>query len=106
MRKIKNKYKKRYKNQYSRNIIEILTADSIMSDVMLGKNYLGLGYKTKTYKSQDRKSDNYLVYCTSCKKIWENHYKYNPTVYHENVPTYGKSRIKCRKCKEKNNVTR
>ena len=100
----KNRYKKyysKYKNYYSDSLIKILTADSIFSEVMLGKNYLGTTYRAKAYKSIDKKSDNYLVYCSSFNKIWENHYKYNPTVYHNNVPTYGKKRVQCKKCEGK-----
>ena len=38
-----------------------------------------------------------------CKKIWENHYSYNPTIYHDNIPTYGKKRLDCKPCRKEMN---
>ena len=102
MSKIKKRLGRKYHNHYSNDLVKILTADSILSDVMLGKHCLTASYKTTRRRNIDRSSDNYLAYCSSCNKVWENHYKYNPTIYHDNLPTYGKKRIQCKKCKEEN----
>ena len=90
-----------YDNYYSDELISIFTADSILSDVYLGKCHTSHAYKTTKRRNIDRSSDNYLVYCTSCKLVWENHYKYKPRVYHDNVPAYGKKRLTCEKCERK-----
>tara|TARA_R110000824_G_scaffold34594_1_gene109536 strand:- start:433 stop:768 length:336 start_codon:yes stop_codon:yes gene_type:complete len=92
----------KHQNHYNDDIIDILTSDSILSDVMLGKSCRELSYKSTGRRNIDRSSDNYLVYCSSCNKVWEDHYRYKPVVYHDNVPTYGKKRIKCKICKEEN----
>ena len=102
MKRNKKKTGNRYQNHYNDNLVKILTSDSIFSDVMLGKNHWSTAYKAKSYKNLDRKSDNYLVYCSSCNRVWENHYIYNPTVYHDSIPTYGKKRIECKRCMEEN----
>ena len=100
MSKIIKKNSRRHQNQYSAELIDIFTYDSILSDVMLGKVCREMSYKTSGRRNIDRSSDTYLVYCTLCNQVWEDHYRYKPTVYHDNVPTYGKKRIKCKKCKE------
>ena len=101
--KIKKSSSKRYNNHFSDELVKILTADSILSDVYLGNQHLQSNYKPSGRRNIDRSSDNYLVYCTSCKKIWENHYSYNPTIYHDNIPTYGKKRLDCKPCRKEMN---
>ena len=100
MDKIIKNNKRERNNCYSDELREIFTAESVLSDVYLGNHHLSFAYKTTRRRNIDRSSDTYLVYCTLCNQVWEDHYRYKPTVYHDNVPTYGKKRIKCKKCKE------
>ncbi len=90
--------RKTYDNYYSDELREIFTAESVLSDVYLGKQHLSFAYKTTRRRNLDRSSDNYLMYCTSCNMVWENHMN---KVYHDNLPSYGKTRKKCERCKRR-----
>tara|TARA_R110000744_G_scaffold177403_4_gene296195 strand:- start:560 stop:895 length:336 start_codon:yes stop_codon:yes gene_type:complete len=101
--KIKNNKKpkrKIYDNHYSEELVKILTANSILSDVYLGKQHLQFSYTTTRRRNLDRSSDNYLVYCTNCKLVWENHYRYKGRFYYDNIPSYGKKRVTCERCEK------
>ena len=94
---IKNNKRERI-NFYSDELREIFTAESVLSDVYLGNHHLSFAYKTTRRRNIDRSSDNYLMYCTSCKMVLENHIT---KVYHDNLPSYGKTRKKCERCKRR-----
>ena len=51
-----------------------------------------------------RRADVNIKYCKSCKRTWEKHRKTNGKhiiLFYEEVPSYGKEKIICYRCKEK-----
>ena len=55
-------------------------------------------------KTDARKADRNIYFCTSCNKCWEvigknQGYSKNSVSYYKNFPTYGKEKKQCKMCK-------
>ena len=57
-------------------------------------------FRTRNYT---KNSNNFLKYCTKCRKVWENSSRtggsITKVVYYDDFPTIGKDRKTCEKCK-------
>ena len=73
---------------------------SIVNDIISMRSDI-IGRKTK--KNTPCKTDKYLKVCPKCKKVYEHNFRYGgygkKLIYYDNIPTIGKERKTCEKCK-------
>jgi superfamily II helicase len=91
----------------SESLVKLIKPDSILGEIMLGRVYFSNVGKNKMRKEKvyQASADRLVKVCPSCELTWEyvkvgSHITQKHTIYHKNVPKFGKKKEICTRCSE------